>query len=75
LPAVGNEGPFDLENPQYTGYAIFGRRTKYETLLNPDDVGAGSSCGSSGRRLNALFGFGDVRIRRLFLSRRSHKRS
>ncbi|WP_091297748.1 recombinase family protein [Amycolatopsis xylanica] len=30
-----------LENPRYTGYAIFGRWTKHETLLNPDDVGAG----------------------------------
>jgi hypothetical protein len=31
-----------LENPRYTGYAIFGRWTKQETLLNPDDVGAGN---------------------------------
>ncbi|MFI6025087.1 recombinase family protein [Amycolatopsis magusensis] len=30
-----------LENPRYTGYAVFGRWTKHETLLNPDDVGAG----------------------------------
>ncbi|WP_414943763.1 recombinase family protein [Amycolatopsis sp. cmx-11-32] len=30
-----------LENPRYTGYAIFGRWAKHETLLNPDDVGAG----------------------------------
>ncbi|MDT7728199.1 MAG: hypothetical protein QOI21_4775 [Actinomycetota bacterium] len=30
-----------LENPRYTGYAIFGRWTKHETLLNPDDVSAG----------------------------------
>ncbi|MGW0891544.1 recombinase family protein [Saccharopolyspora gloriosae] len=30
-----------LENPRYTGYAIFGRWTKHETLLNPDDVAAG----------------------------------
>lgn len=30
-----------LENPRYTGYAIFGRWTKQETLLNPDDVSAG----------------------------------
>jgi hypothetical protein len=30
-----------LENPRYTGYAIFGRWTKHETLLNPDDVGTG----------------------------------
>jgi hypothetical protein len=30
-----------LENPRYTGYAFFGRWTKHETLLNPDDVGAG----------------------------------
>jgi hypothetical protein len=30
-----------LENPRYTGYAIFGRWAKHETLLNPDDVSAG----------------------------------
>lgn len=30
-----------LENPRYTGYAIFGRWTKHETLLDPDDVAAG----------------------------------
>ena len=30
-----------LENPKYTGYAFFGRWTKHETLLNPDDVAAG----------------------------------
>jgi hypothetical protein len=30
-----------LENPRYTGYAIFGRWTKQETRLDPDDVGAG----------------------------------
>ncbi|WP_081789433.1 recombinase family protein [Kutzneria albida] len=30
-----------LENPRYTGYAIFGRWTKQETLLDPDDVAAG----------------------------------
>ena len=24
-----------LENPRYTGYAIFGRWTEHETLLNP----------------------------------------
>lgn len=30
-----------LENPRYTGYAIFGRWTKQETLLDLDDVGAG----------------------------------
>jgi O6-methylguanine-DNA--protein-cysteine methyltransferase len=30
-----------LENPRYTGYALFGRWTKHETLLNPDDVAAG----------------------------------
>lgn len=30
-----------LENPRYTGYAFFGRWTKHETLLNPDDVAAG----------------------------------
>jgi DNA invertase Pin-like site-specific DNA recombinase len=30
-----------LENPRYTGYAVFGRWTKHETLLNPEDVAAG----------------------------------
>lgn len=30
-----------LENPRYTGYAIFGRWTKHETLIDPDDVAAG----------------------------------
>jgi DNA invertase Pin-like site-specific DNA recombinase len=30
-----------LENPRYTGYAVFGRWTKREVLLNPDDVAAG----------------------------------
>jgi hypothetical protein len=30
-----------LENPRYTGYAFFGRWTKHEMLLNPDDVAAG----------------------------------
>ncbi|MBA2324687.1 MAG: recombinase family protein [Pseudonocardiales bacterium] len=30
-----------LENPRYTGYAVFGRWTKQETLLDPDDVAAG----------------------------------
>ncbi|WP_310971676.1 recombinase family protein [Amycolatopsis sp. 505] len=30
-----------LDNPRYTGYAIFGRWTKHETLLDPEDVAAG----------------------------------
>ncbi|MGW5740816.1 recombinase family protein [Amycolatopsis sp. NPDC003861] len=30
-----------LENPRYTGYAVFGRWTKTEVLLDPDDVSAG----------------------------------
>ncbi|CRK56783.1 Site-specific recombinase [Alloactinosynnema sp. L-07] len=30
-----------LENPRYTGYAVFGRWVKHETLVNPDDVAAG----------------------------------
>ncbi|WP_307796204.1 recombinase family protein [Amycolatopsis sp. 195334CR] len=30
-----------LENPKYTGFAVFGRWTKHETLLDPDDVAAG----------------------------------
>lgn len=30
-----------LENPRYTGYAFFGRWTKQEVLLDPEDVSAG----------------------------------
>jgi hypothetical protein len=30
-----------LDNPRYTGYAVFGRWTKHEMLFNPDDVAAG----------------------------------
>jgi hypothetical protein len=30
-----------LENPRYTGYAIYGRWQKVEELLDPDDVAAG----------------------------------
>jgi Recombinase len=30
-----------LDNPRYTGYAVFGRWTRHETLLDPDDVAAG----------------------------------
>ncbi|WP_153032052.1 recombinase family protein [Amycolatopsis sp. YIM 10] len=30
-----------LENPKYTGFAVFGRWTKHETLLDPEDVAAG----------------------------------
>ncbi|MDQ3761459.1 MAG: recombinase family protein [Actinomycetota bacterium] len=30
-----------LENPRYTGYAVFGRWAKHETLLDPDDAAAG----------------------------------
>lgn len=30
-----------LQNPRYTGYAIFGRWHKHEELLDPDDVAAG----------------------------------
>jgi hypothetical protein len=30
-----------LQNPRYTGYAFFGRWTKHQTLLDPDDVAAG----------------------------------
>jgi DNA invertase Pin-like site-specific DNA recombinase len=30
-----------LDNPRYTGYAFFGRWTRHETLLDPDDVAAG----------------------------------
>ncbi|WP_405181813.1 recombinase family protein [Nocardia sp. NBC_01377] len=30
-----------LENPRYTGYAVFGRWSKHEELLDPDDVAAG----------------------------------
>ncbi|WP_218716153.1 recombinase family protein [Nocardia sp. MH4] len=31
-----------LQNPRYTGYAVFGRWTKSEQLLDPDDVAAGN---------------------------------
>jgi DNA invertase Pin-like site-specific DNA recombinase len=31
-----------LDNPRYTGYAFFGRWTKQETLIDPDDVAAGN---------------------------------
>ena len=30
-----------LDNPRYTGYAIFGRWARQEMLLDPDDVAAG----------------------------------
>ncbi|WP_439381540.1 recombinase family protein [Amycolatopsis lexingtonensis] len=30
-----------LQNPRYTGYAVFGRWTKTDVLLDPDDVSAG----------------------------------
>jgi DNA invertase Pin-like site-specific DNA recombinase len=30
-----------LDNPRYTGYAVFGRWTRREVLLDPDDVAAG----------------------------------
>ena len=30
-----------LENPRYTGYAIYGRWQKVEELLDPEDVAAG----------------------------------
>ncbi|WP_328663150.1 recombinase family protein [Nocardia salmonicida] len=30
-----------LQNPRYTGYAFFGRWTKHEVLVDPDDVAAG----------------------------------
>jgi len=30
-----------LDNPRYTGYAIFGRWAKHEMLLDPEDVAAG----------------------------------
>ncbi len=31
-----------MQNPRYTGYAFFGRWTRQETLLDPDDVAAGN---------------------------------
>ncbi|MFE9325311.1 recombinase family protein [Nocardia sp. NPDC052278] len=31
-----------LQNPRYTGYAVFGRWTKQEELLDPDDAAAGN---------------------------------
>lgn len=30
-----------LDNPRYTGYAVFGRWVRHEMLLDPDDVAAG----------------------------------
>ncbi|GLZ37168.1 recombinase [Actinokineospora sp. NBRC 105648] len=30
-----------LDNPRYTGYAVFGRWAKHEMLMDPDDVAAG----------------------------------
>ena len=30
-----------LQNPKYTGYAVFGRWTKAEILMDPDNVSAG----------------------------------
>lgn len=30
-----------LDNPRYTGYAVFGRWARHEMLLDPDDVAAG----------------------------------
>ncbi|WP_436498177.1 recombinase family protein [Actinokineospora sp. HUAS TT18] len=30
-----------LDNPRYTGFAVFGRWSKHETLIDPDDVGVG----------------------------------
>jgi hypothetical protein len=37
----GNTVRVFLENPCYTGYAFFGRWTKAEMLLDPEDVAAG----------------------------------
>ncbi|WP_084489456.1 recombinase family protein [Nocardia niwae] len=31
-----------LQNPRYTGYAVFGRWAKHEELLDPDDAAAGN---------------------------------
>ncbi|MFI6031873.1 recombinase family protein [Amycolatopsis magusensis] len=31
-----------LDNPRYTGYAVFGRWKRHEMLMNPDDVAAGT---------------------------------
>jgi hypothetical protein len=31
-----------LDNPRYTGYAVFGRWARHETLIDPDDVAAGN---------------------------------
>ncbi|MBB5923604.1 DNA invertase Pin-like site-specific DNA recombinase [Actinoalloteichus hoggarensis] len=30
-----------LDNPKYTGYAVFGRWTRHETLIDPEDIAAG----------------------------------
>ena len=34
-------GELTVDNPRYTGYAVFGRWVRRETLLDPDDVAAG----------------------------------
>jgi hypothetical protein len=38
---AGQHRASDLGEPRYTGYAFFGRWTKHETLLDPDEVTAG----------------------------------
>ena len=38
---AGFDGPGDLGQPRYTGYAVFGRWRRQEVLADPDDVAAG----------------------------------
>ncbi|MEU2258616.1 hypothetical protein [Nocardia xishanensis] len=42
MPIIAQlEGIDSVQNPRYTGHAIFGRPNKHEELLDPDDVAAG----------------------------------
>ena len=43
-----------LDNPRYTGYAVFGRWARHETLLDPDDIAAGTSCAFGGPRADRV---------------------
>ena len=58
-----------LDNPRYTGYAIFGRWTRHETLLDPDDVAAGHVTRFRRPRRNGSCAPGRRRIRRSCRSR------
>jgi hypothetical protein len=62
-----------LDNPRYTGYASFGRWTKHETLLDPDDAAPATWSGSGVRLLIGSCGPGCRHIRRLCQWRRSRQ--